>query len=597
VNSSETKTLWQITRGERLRYGASMAVQGVSIAALMVVPLLVRWAIDGLRAGSEQATPLLARAALGCLAATAVAGGLQYLRGRWAAQSAEGIVRRLRGRLYAHLCRLPCAYHDRADTGDLVQRCTSDVETVRVFFAAQVVEIGRAVLLILVAVPVLISISPVMTLVACAFFPLIVGFAWVYFGRLKTLFQASDEAEGELTTVLQENLTGIRVVRAFARQDFERTKFGAKNALFRDRTRRLIEALGSYWAISDLLCFAQIGLVLLVGAHRATQGHLTVGELNAVLMIEAMVIWPMRQLGRILSETGRALVALGRIGEILGEPEEPAIHGGLAPAGGELVFERISFGYDAGQTVLHDVSFRVAPGEVLVLVGPPGAGKSTIVRLLLRLYEYTRGSIRLDGAELRDLDPTAVRRCIGTVLQEPFLYAKSVRDNLLLGRQDAAEEELVHAATAACIHTAIQEFDAGYATLVGERGVTLSGGQRQRVAIARALLKDPPILVLDDSLSAVDTRTEADILGALEERRGRRTTILITHRLSAAVRADRICVLDHGRVVQSGNHAELLATEGPYRRLWLIQEGLEAELELEPHAGPLAVPLSSKDPS
>lgn len=601
MNLRRYRSLGELTRGQRRRYAAAVLAMGLSHVVLFAVPLISKTALDGILgpgpagdgAGTLFARLTAAHSAAFALGAalvaitglTAAGGALQYLRARWASLASEAIVRGLRDRLYGHLGRLPCVYLDRADTGDLVQRCTSDVETIRVFLTGQVVEIGRTVLLLATVIPVLLWLDVKMTLVSVALFPVIFAFALVFFRKVQGLFLNADEAEAEMTGVLQDNLAGIRVVRAFARQKFERAKFARSNALFRDRTQRLIRFLGVYWSVSEVLCMTQAGATLLFGARSAAAGDITVGTLFAFLSYQAIVIWPVRQLGRVLTDTGKALVSLGRVGEILDESPEVVLGEGAGagpePLRGGIEFEGVTFAHGESGVVLEDLSFRVKPGETLALLGPPGSGKSTIVQLLLRLYEYEHGSVRLDGRELRGLPRRFVRSRIGVVLQQPFLYSRTVEANVRVGRVDATREEIEDSAGAACIHGAIERFAEGYDTLLGERGVTLSGGQRQRLAIARAILKDPAILVLDDALSAVDTETEARILEALRRRRHRRTTILIAHRLSSVGHADRILILERGRIVQSGTHRELIREPGPYARLWRIQHAVEEEIELD----------------
>jgi ATP-binding cassette subfamily B protein len=475
-----------------------------------------------------------------------------------------------------------------------VQRCTSDVETARQFLATQVMEIGNAVILAAAAFPLLWSLHVPMTLVSFALIGPITIYGYVYFLKIKHVFLSVDEAEGALTGVIQENLTGIRVVRAFARQDFERGKFAGPNARYRDRSLHMLRLMSWYWSISDLVALSQLGLTLLVGAYWITTGQLTVGLLFAFLSYLGIMLWPVRQLGRILTDLGKTSVALTRIGEILAvarEPEPAAVAPLPTRLGGAIAVRDLHFAHVGqggtrdhaeGDGALNGVSFDVAPGESLAILGPSGAGKSTLMHLLLRLYDYPRGSIQLDGRELAALPRSWVRGQIGTVMQEPFLFSKTLRDNLRLGRSgECAEAEIEEAARAAAIHETILTFERGYDTLIGERGITLSGGQRQRMALARAILKRPPLLLLDDALSAVDGETETLILNALRERRGRATTLVIAHRLSTLVHADRIIVLDRGRILQTGSHAELAAQDGLYRRLWQIQTNVEADFKKE----------------
>jgi ATP-binding cassette subfamily B protein len=514
---------------------------------------------------------------------TALAGVFTYLRGRWSASASESIVRRVRDGLYDRLQHLPCAYHDRAETGDQVQRCTSDVETLRQFLANQIVEIGRAAFMMLIPIPLMLALDVPMTIVGVAVIVPIVVFSYFFFRRVQALFQLVDESEGRLTSTVQENLTGIRVVRAFARQEFEKEKFGAHNQAYRDLDNRLYRLFATYWSVSDFMCMAQLALVVAAGGYWLISGRLQVGTFYFFLTAVNMFVWPIRMMGRILSDLGKALVSIGRIGEILHHPPESSPDDAArlpAPARfrGEIVFDRVSFSHGGEGKAIDGVSFAVEAGRTLALLGPSGSGKSTIVNLLLRFYDPDGGTISIDGHDIGRLDRKAVRSQIAVVMQEPFLFSKTLRENIRLGRSSAAEHEIVEAASAACVHDAILEFDAGYDTLVGERGVTLSGGQRQRVALARALLERPAILILDDALSAVDTETETMILDALRKRQGRQTTIVIAHRLSTVMRADRILVLDWGRVIQQGTHERLIAEGGLYRRLWQIQSAIEDDL-------------------
>lgn len=614
MTTTNHSSLWHITRGQRRRYGYAIVAMAATNLFMFGAPLMAKFAIDVVVENdfAHAATPLLwlARAsgggeapylaylwlsALTAVALTGLAGICLFLRGRFAAQASENIVRGLREQVYGRLHHLEARYYDGADTGDLVQRASSDMETLRVFLASDVVEIGRSIMLLACVTPILFWMDTRLAWLALCLMPLLTVSAYVFFSRVKQVFQQTDEAEAAMTAALQENLTGIRVVRAFARQAYEIERFAARNAEFRNHNLRLIQLMGLYWSTSDLLALTQVGIVLFAGAGYLMNGTMTVGTLFAFMTYVAMVIWPVRQLGRVLTDTGKAVVSLGRIREILQEPEESreAVPEAVR-AQGAIDIEHVDFEYEPGRPVLRDITLHVAPGETLAIVGPPGSGKSTLIRLLLRLYAYEHGSIRLDGREIADLNRQWLRGQIGVVLQEPFLYSRSIRANLTVGRPDAPEASLVQACREAAVHDSVLSFATGFDAMIGERGVTLSGGQRQRLALARALLKDPPVLVLDDSLSAVDTGTEAHILSALRRRKGRQTTLIIAHRLSSVLHADRIAVLDEGRVVQLGDHATLAAQPGTYQRLCEIQGALD-EAILEWEQSPTKIGQTGKD--
>lgn len=515
---------------------------------------------------------------LALLAITIVNGVFQFVKGRWSAAASESIAKQLRDDLYDHIQRLPYDSHVKAETGDLIQRCTSDVETVRRFLSVQLVELGRAIIMLVAAIFIMIKIDKQMTLASVLVVPIIFTFAFVFFIKVQKAFLKADESEGRLSNILQENLTGVRVVRAFGRQVYEDEKFDRQNIEYRDLVNKLIRLLAMYWSLSDGLALFQIALVVVLGVYRASSGQITFGDMNVFVSYVSMLLWPIRQMGRILTDMGKTLVSVGRIQEILERPVESQDEDSVeALINGDIVFENVDFEYEKGKPILKNLSFRVKQGQTVAILGPTGSGKSSLVHLLQRLYDYTGGSITIGGVELKKIDKKWLRRQVGLVLQEPFLYSKTIKENIRIARPSASDEEVYQASRIASVHDVISEFEKGYDTPVGEKGVTLSGGQKQRVAIARTIINDCSILIFDDSLSAVDTETDAAIRRELNKRSKEISTFIISHRVTTLAEADLILVLDEGRLIQSGSHQDLSQQPGLYQRIWSIQNSMEEE--------------------
>lgn len=502
-----------------------------------------------------------------------IPGIFMFLKGYLSSYAAENIAKEIREKLYRQIQYMTFERHTRKETGDMIQRCTSDVEMVRRFIGVQVVDLGRIIFMLVFTLIIMGTMNVELTLYSMIMIPILFFFSYIFFTKIQKTFKKSDEAEGSLTTVLQENLSGVRVVRAFGREDFEIERFDEVNKNHKTVTYKLIETLAVFWASSDLLTLMQNGIVLVVGAGMVIRGELTIGTLTAFITYVSMLLWPVKQLGRLLSEFGKTTVALDRIEEILSEEVEEDKEFERTPEiEGNISFSHVSFAYDAHQKVLNNISFEVRKGQTLGILGSTGSGKSTLVHLLQRLYDY-EGSIKVDGHELKTIKRGHIRKNIGLVLQEPHLYAKTVKENIGITKRTYKENDIFDAAKAASIHNNILTFKDGYDTIIGEKGVSLSGGQKQRIAIARTIIdEDKRILVFDDSLSAVDTETDLRIRQALKERSKDITTLIISHRIQTLAEADQIIVLDEGRVVQQGTHESLIHEEGLYKRIWDLQQ-------------------------
>ena len=518
--------------------------------------------------------------ALALILMNIVNGVFTFIKGRSSAIASENIARKLRNDLYRHLQHLPFAYHVKAQAGELIQRCTSDVDTIRRFLALQVMEVVNTVLMVVIAMSILLPRSVPITLYSLILVPPLFCFATWFFKMVHKSFEVADEADGVLNAVLQENLSGVRVVRAFGQQEREVEKFDRVNNDLRKKNLRLNELLAIYWGGGDAISMTQTLLTLVVCIIYACNGWITVGTLIVFTSTLGMLLFPIRQLGRTLSDAGKAMVSMKRVQAILHEEAEPDEPNALKPdLHGDIVFDHVSFAYpDDNVPVLRDVSFTIPAGKTAAVLGGTGSGKSTMMYLLQWLYAPTSGKITIGGVDIQQIDRKYLRAHVGLILQEPFLYSKSIRENVGITAPEQEAERIEHAADIASASGFIAKADKGWETVVGERGVTLSGGQKQRIAIARTLLKDNNILIFDDSLSAVDTETDAQIRAALRHEQKDVTTLIISHRVTTLSQADLILVLENGQITQQGTHAELCSQPGLYQRINSIQNALEEEL-------------------
>lgn len=527
------------------------------------------------------ANPLKALLAVGgtLLIFQAFRGILMFLAGYLRGKFAENIAYDIRNKTYSHIQNLSYSYHNNVDTGDLIQRCTSDVDTIKSFLSAQLPQIFNILASFISGAVQMAFMNYKIMLVTLCVAPITITMSFIYYRFVKRKFNEIEKYESEMTTVLQENINGVRVVKAFAQEKNELDKFSEKSNKFRKADLEFMKGMALYWSSSDLLTMLQYVITMSVAIYFASKGELSSGDYIAYGMYIGMLVWPIRGLGRIIGDYGKAVVAAGRIDEILSVEDEYQADGTLTPEiTGKIEFKDVYFKFpDTDNYLLKGVSFTIKPGETVAIIGKTGSGKSTIANLLVRMLEYEKGHILIDGVELKDINKHHVRKHIGIILQDPFLYAKTIYENISIANCSLSEEDVYRAAQVAAIHDDILSFDKGYQTLVGEKGVTLSGGQKQRIAIARMLVLNKPIMIFDDSLSAVDTKTDYNIRKALKEKNRGLTSIIITHRIATAKEADKIIVLEDGKVSAIGTHEELSKQEGLYKSLWDIQGNLEEE--------------------
>ena len=575
-------------------FGLGLLCSMLNTAFNSLTPQIIRMTVDSI-IGSEElpgwftalglqrllqgdTVRVLLLAAAAVLAAAILSGVFSFLARINTARASENAIKSLRDALYGHIQKLPFSWHTAHQTGEIIQRCTSDVEVIRNFVSAQMVEVFRIVFLIVMTMAIMFSMNVKISLVVAVFIPIIALYSFFFSSKISKRFMDADIAEGKLSSTVQENLTGVRVVRAFGRENFEIERFDERNNHFADLWIRLGHMMTTYWSTGDFIMALQVLTVICVGTVSAVNGEITLGEFLAFVSYNATLTWPVRSLGKILAEMSKTGVSLERVSYILlAEPEHDPPRALQPPMDRDISFEHVTFGYENQKPVLDDVTFTIPAGSTFAILGGTGSGKTTLMHLLNRLYDLEPGCgrITIGGVDISRIGRGYLRKNVAIVLQEPFLFSRTIRENIGITAQerdrDAMLEYVRAAARSACVDEAIEGFAQGYETVVGERGVTLSGGQKQRVAIARMLTQNAPVMIFDDSLSAVDAETDAKIRQQLKEKMGSATTILISHRITTLMQADRILVLDNGRVADLGTHEELIARPGIYRDIYEIQ--------------------------
>lgn len=586
--------LWQFTKGAKRYFAVTVLAAGVTALADMLQPQIIRAAVDCALGGKEGNFPAFVMNAVDSI------GGFEYLgKNLWImalaivfvavfqvvsnylfrvynTKASETLVKTMRDQLFSHIQHLPFSWHMKNKTGDIIQRCTSDIETTKNFLSEQLTSVFRIVILLVFSITFMLSMHGTLTLIAFIPMPLIIGYSIHFHKKIHEGFTDCDENEGKLSAMAQENLTGVRVVRAFGQERSEMDKFTRQNDYYTSLWIKMAKILSKFWSVSDIFSGIQVMLVVIFGAYYCIHGNLSEGEYIAFISYNSMLVWPIRQLGRMISEMSKAGVSIDRVFYIMNAPVETDDPEAFdAPMDGDIAFENVTFAYENSPELLHDISFTMEAGTTLGILGGTGSGKSTLMLLLDKLYLLGEngGRITIGGTDIRKIRTEHLRRNIGMVLQEPFLFSRTIAENIGITAPAIDMAAIRAAAEAAALDETITSFAQGYDTTVGERGVTLSGGQKQRAAIARMLTQETPIMVFDDSLSAVDTQTDAKIRQAIAKKFGKASVILISHRITTLSAADKIIVLDRGRIVEEGTHDELKVGGGIYQKIYETQNG------------------------
>lgn len=604
MNTTESKTLrrqklallWNFLEGSKKYFLLSILAAAITALADMINPQIIRAAVDCAIGGQKGDFPAFVMqfvdriggfAYLGqnlwIMAAAVIIVALFQVLSQYAfrvnnAKASETLVKTMRDQLFGHIERLPFSWHMKNRTGDIIQRCTSDIDTTKNFLSEQLTSIFRILLLLVLSVTFMLSMHPLLTVIALIPMPAILAYSFVFHRHIHDGFMDCDENEGKLSAMAQENLTGVRVVRAFGRERAEIDKFKKQNDYYTSLWEKMAKIMSKFWSLSDILAGVQGMLVVVFGAWFCINGSMLQGEYIAFIAYNSMLVWPIRQLGRMISELSKAGVSIDRIFYIMNSPiEQDDPDAADAPMDGDICFDHVNFSYENAPEILHDISFTMKAGTTLGILGGTGSGKSTLMLLLDKLYELApeNGSITIGGRDIRKIKTAHLRKNIGMVLQEPFLFSRTIAENIGITSPELDMERIRDAARAAALDETVVSFAQGYDTMVGERGVTLSGGQKQRTAIARMLTQNVPIMIFDDSLSAVDTETDAKIRHAISQRFGKASVILISHRITTLSAADKILVLDHGRIAEEGTHEVLKSAGGIYQKIYESQTGAQ----------------------
>lgn len=586
--------LWQFLKGAKRYFLVTVLAAGVTALADMIQPQIIRAAVDCALGGQEGDFPDFVMEIINSIGGFAYLGQhlwimaaailvvavfqvvSQYIFRVYNTKASETLVKTMRDQLFSHIQRLPFSWHMKNRTGDIIQRCTSDIETTKNFLSEQLTSVFRIVILLILSITFMTSMHGLLTLIALIPMPLIITYSIHFHQKIHEGFTDCDENEGKLSAMAQENLTGVRVVRAFGQERAEMDKFTKQNDYYTSLWIKMAKIMSKFWSVSDVFSGIQVMLVVVFGAYFCITGSLTEGEYIAFVSYNSMLVWPIRQLGRMISEMSKAGVSIDRVFYIMASPvetdDEDAVE---VPMDGDICFENVNFSYENSPELLHNINFTMKAGTTLGILGGTGSGKSTLMLLLDKLYLLEEGSgrITIGGTDIRKIRTDHLRRNIGMVLQEPFLFSRTIAENIGIASPEIDMEAIRSAAAAAALDDTITSFAQGYETMVGERGVTLSGGQKQRAVIARMLTHETPIMIFDDALSAVDTQTDAKIRQAIHKRFGKASVILISHRITTLSAADKIIVLDRGRIVEEGTHEELKQGGGIYQKIYETQSG------------------------